>query len=192
MPKITRATNAIVNVQQEIFLQAYLANGRNRELAEDEAGYSRGYGKSVLTKPNCRKRLAEIMQEASSKLKVSQELVLSEIAAIAFADITDLSEIGEIKSLQDLRRLPKAVRKAIHTIDFDREVIPATYDEGGKLLEPARIVTVIKRIRMHPKTSSLAILAEATDLIQTEREKDLEKRPAFTGMTLIRHQGGES
>jgi Terminase small subunit len=151
--------------QQEIFLQAYVANGRNVEAAEEVANYSKTYGRTVLQKPHIRQRLAEIMQQAMRKMQVSQAVVLEEIACLAFSDITDLGEVGNIKTMQDMRNLPKSVRHAIHSIDF----------KDG----------IISKIRMHPKIQSLSVLAEATELVKTERERDADRRPAFTGLTMI-------
>lgn len=175
---------ARVTAKAEAFLQRFVANGRNTEDAEQFVGYTPGYGRQVLAKDNNRKRLAEIMQVSADQLGVYQRQVLEEVAALAFSDIT---EIGDPQSLEDLQRLPARVRHSIQRIEWENKVV---FEGSGK---NRKVVTrrLIKRIHMHPKQQNLQILAEATQLVRSEKDRGDQDRPVFTGFNVITSQAAK-
>ena len=96
--------------KQQRFVEEYLAD-LNATQAAIRAGYSRRTARQVghenLTKPDIADAITETMQARSARTEITQDMVLEELAKIAFADIGDFIEWGpqgvRIKSSGELR-----------------------------------------------------------------------------------------
>ena len=88
------------------FVAAYLANGRNATQAAITAGYSaksaRVTGPQLLLHPAIKDELARMAHAITSRMELSAERTLREIARIAYADARSLYDAdGKIKPMSE-------------------------------------------------------------------------------------------
>jgi phage terminase small subunit len=117
-----------LNPRQKLFCEEYVID-RNATRAAIAAGYAkktaRGTGSRMLTNANIKKYISELAKKVSDKLEITSERVLDEIASMAFYDIADLVEISDgneitgLTSPQDIRKLPRNIRRAITGWKYD-------------------------------------------------------------------------
>jgi phage terminase small subunit len=89
--------------------QAYL-----RAYPDSSPDAARASASALLTNPNIQDAMAEAMRERSERTKVTQDMVVRELALIGFADLTDFVEwdSGSVK-LKPSTDLDETKRRAI-------------------------------------------------------------------------------
>lgn len=112
---------AKLSEKQKRFVSEYLVD-LNATAAAKRAGYSektaKSQGQRLLTKADIQAAIQKRQEKLRGKLEITQEMVLSELAAIAFANGTDFAQItrtGMVR-LTPTEELPEDKRKAVASI----------------------------------------------------------------------------
>lgn len=144
------------------FVEEYLVD-LNATQAAIRAGYkeknARAIGAENLTKPNIAEKIEKAMAERSARTEVTQDMVLKELAAVAFANGSDFARVvekplidplsgepvldrktGKQKTYQDVEMVPTEVlsedkRKAIANIKMGKNGIEVISCDKVKALE---------------------------------------------------------
>ena len=109
--------------KQKRFVSEYLVD-LNATAAAIRAGYSektaRAIGAENLTNPNIAAEIQKRRGELQDKLEITQERVLEELAAIAFANGTDFVEVNAagLLSVKPTKDVPAQKRPAIAGIEY--------------------------------------------------------------------------
>lgn len=145
--------------KQEEFCQQYIIDFNGTRAAED-AKYSKRSARvtacKLLTKANILKRITELLKDRSERTKVTQDMVIKELAILAFSDMADYVDIqkdtGSIraKSFEEMR---EGKSRVVKTIKEDRVI---KEDAKGEQ------VTVYDKINysMHDKIKPLELLGK--------------------------------
>ena len=126
--------------KQERFVDEYLVD-LNATAAAIRAGYSektaRFIGAENLTKPNISAEIAERRAKLRSKLEITQEAVLQELAAIAFANGTDFVTItgAGLLSVKPTSEVAKEKLPAIAGIKYNQLGIEIKLHDKVRALE---------------------------------------------------------
>lgn len=111
--------------KQERFCQEYLVD-LNATQTAIRAKYSektaRQIGQENLSKPNIQERIAELMKDRSQRTKVTQDMVIQELALIGFSDIAELLEIeeGGLIIAKKFDEIPEGKTRVLKAIKEDR------------------------------------------------------------------------
>lgn len=113
--------------KQDKFIDEYLID-LNATQAAIRAGYSektaRQIGQNLLTKVDIQESIQARMEERQKRTHITQDKVLNEIAAVAFANATDLVKVQDgIVCIKDTDTLEENVKKAIVGIKEGRNGI---------------------------------------------------------------------
>jgi phage terminase small subunit len=112
------------------FAENYLCTFNATEAAM-KAGYSdrtaRQIGYENLTKPYIQNYIRERSEDKLSRLGITQEKVLAELAAIAFSKVTDF--LNDDWTLKPINEIPKSKLGAINFQRTAQGVIVKTYDK---------------------------------------------------------------
>lgn len=151
--------------KQQLFVQEYVVD-LNATQAAIRAGYSRKtackIGSENLQKPDIQAAIAEYQKERFESIDLSAEMVLKEMARIAFVDIRKaFDENGNLLSIPDL---PEDIARAIAGIDV------STWKEKGE--DGGEEVT--KKIKLIDKRPALESLGKHFKLF-TDRMEHLGK-----------------
>lgn len=113
---------------QKIFCSEYLKHLNATEAykvaypkckKEDSA---RKAGSRLLTIVDIKNYINEQMEEREKRTKVTQDMVIDELKAIAFTNATEFAEInGNFAKIKDTHKLPEKVKKAIIGIEDGKE-----------------------------------------------------------------------
>lgn len=110
--------------RERLFVEAYLANGRNGTKAAIAAGYAATSAKRqavrMMARPTVKAMLGERMQAVVEALRVSVERNLLERARLAYYDIGELAKAG-IKGPEDIAKLPEDLRRVITGWKWDKD-----------------------------------------------------------------------
>lgn len=112
---------AKLNDRQERFVDEYLVD-HNATAAAKRAGYSektaRSQGQRLLTNVDIQAAIQKRQARLRGKLEITQERVLEELAAIAFANGADFATVNQngIVRITPTSELPDEKRKAIASI----------------------------------------------------------------------------
>jgi phage terminase small subunit len=117
-----------LNPKQKQFCEEYVID-KDVTRAAIRAGYSAKSahvtGSRLLRHAKVKEYISTLAKKVSDKLEITSERVLDEIASMAFYDVADLVEISdgnEITGLtcpQDIRKLPRNIRRAITGWKYD-------------------------------------------------------------------------
>jgi phage terminase small subunit len=117
-----------LNPKQKQFCEEYVID-KDVTHAAIRAGYSAKSahvtGSRLLKNAKVKEYISTLAKKVSDKLEITTERVLDEIASMAFYDVADLVEISdgnEITGLtcpQDIRKLPRNIRRAITGWKYD-------------------------------------------------------------------------
>lgn len=95
-------------------------------------GAAREQARRLLTKPDIQAEIAAAQEAWAARVGVTKERVLSELAALAFADPDDVyepdSDNGGLPAPKSWRDLPPAARKAIQSVKVRRKRLKADRD----------------------------------------------------------------
>jgi phage terminase small subunit len=162
--------------KQRRFVEEYLAD-LNATQAAIRAGYSpKTAGQQawdLLKKPEIEVAIAELQQARSQRCQITADMVLAELARLAFANMMDYMRIGDGGDpYVDLSALTRD--RAAGLVQF---VVEDFKDGRG---EEARDVRKV-RIKLHPKLPALIKLGEHLGLFkgQGEEKPNAEEHPAY-------------
>ena len=135
--------------RQKRFVEHYLVD-LNATQSAIKAGYSKRsameLGYQLLQKPSVVEAIQDAMQERSKRTQVTQDRVLEELAAIAFANIYDALNTGSGQpTYKDMHELPADLQKAIV------EIACAPSEDGS---------TRITRLKLACKMKALTLIAQ--------------------------------
>lgn len=122
----------------------------NATRAAVRAGYApasaRQQGSDLMSRPAIAEAIAVELQARATRVGVTAEKVLKELAYVAFSDILNVIESahGEEMVLRDLKTLPDAARRTIESIQV--KSLPG----GG----------VSRTVKLHSKTTALKMLLD--------------------------------
>lgn len=146
--------------KQELWVACYLVH-LNATRASIEAGYtkhpeaSRVHGSRMLTKANVLEAVERRRQLVIEKLNVTADMVVSELAAVAFATLDDVAPWdGTGATLIPSEQLERRKRAAVKGIKFRRtRTIGKDEDEDDVEVEHVEFV-------MHDKVAALKLLGQ--------------------------------
>ena len=146
--------------KQELWVACYLVH-LNATRASIEAGYtkhpeaSRVHGSRMLTKANVLEAVERRRQLVIEKLNVTADMVVSELAAVAFATLDDVAPWdGTGATLIPSEQLERRKRAAVKGIKFRRtRTLGKDEDEDDVEVEHVEFV-------MHDKVAALKLLGQ--------------------------------
>jgi phage terminase small subunit len=161
--------------KEAMFCQQYLVHF-NAKRALREAGYSDGMlAHNIMKRPIIKRYISILQDDLIDRLKVSQERVITEIAASAFFNPADLYD--EQGKLLPATSLPSHAVRALKKI---REKVLQVGDNGEKILE--------RQYEMNDKLGALDMLAKHLGLY----EKDNDQKKAFAQMVFMMPDNGRN
>ncbi|MGA7329522.1 MAG: terminase small subunit [Rhodomicrobium sp.] len=131
------------------FCSRYIETGKADEAMQYAFGYSAGGDKGytnadrVLKKPRVMFKIAEMRHDLEEKLQVGREAVVSELAGIAFANISDYIETydNDLVRLKDMGSLTRSATRAIKSVTIvDGHVKLELYDKNVALKQLSKVL----------------------------------------------------
>lgn len=175
-----------LTAKQEMFCREYIKDYNATRAAKD-AGYSektaRSQGQRLLTKADVQKFLSTLQKPKLEQLDISAERILSEYAAMAFANLADYMRIGDdgmpYIDMSDMTRAQAAGLVMAEVVQLP----PTDKDDDGPLPLKAKI-------RLADKKAALDVLAKRAGLLKEHvehsgeisvkgNEKEIAMRIAF-------------
>lgn len=122
--------------KQKRFVQEYLVD-LNATAAAQRAGYKDpNIGRQLITKNNVSSAIQEAIDKRQTRVEITQDRVLQELAAIAFAKGTDYASIvSGIVMMNDTEELTQDQKAAIVAIKQTKEGVEAKLGNKLKALE---------------------------------------------------------
>ena len=116
------------NDKHERFCQEYIIDLNATEAAK-RAKYSkktaRVQASQLLTILNIQKRIAELKKERSERTKITQDMVITELAICGFSDLKDYIEVIEdtgVIRAKSFEEMPEGKSRALQSIKEDRVI----------------------------------------------------------------------
>jgi len=147
-----------LTLKQSIFVDEYIKD-KNALQAAIRAGYSEASagwrGCTLLKDPKVQAAIEDRLQAAQARSQVTVDRVLTELARIAFADITDIVSVegGKVR-VRDTRDLPPETRKAISEIT-------ETGAAGGTI-----------KVKLHDKIKALELIGRHLAMFKDKLDVD--------------------
>lgn len=147
-----------LTLKQSLFVSEYMKD-RNATQAAIRAGYNPKsadrMGWSLLKNPKVQEAISERVEAAENRSQVTVDRVLTELARIAFADITDIVSVegGKVR-VRDTRDLPPETRKAISEIT-------ETGAAGGTI-----------KVKLHDKIKALELIGRHLAMFKDKLDVD--------------------
>ena len=148
------AARADVTGKQITWCEKFLGPARfNASLAARLTGISESEGRRYKLQPKVMRYLYAVQADRAKRWGVSKALVMEEIVALAFSDVTDLFDMTEGKLIvRDLSSLPRHVTGAIKKLKLKRQAVGDPADnEFEEVLE----------VEFHEKIKPLMMLGQA-------------------------------
>jgi phage terminase small subunit len=144
----------MLSVRQSLFVERYLVLSNARQAAL-EAGYSpktaTEQGHRLLKHPEVRKRIAAHQRKIKMKTEVTTERIVTELAKIAFSDLSQLIEMeGDDLKIRDLSKVDADLRAAVSEVSV-------TSTRDGKN----------RKLKLHDKIKALHLLGQFTGMFIT-------------------------
>lgn len=129
---------------KERFCQEYVKTPENQTEAAIRAGYSQSSAHNAASRnmadPRVQNRIAELMQERSTRTKITADSVLKRLVEMVDADVGDiLNDDGTIK---DVKKWPPVWRRSISAFDII-ELGEGVLLKKVKLLDKVKILELI-------------------------------------------------
>lgn len=155
--------NPLLTPQQERFCQEYLID-LNATQAAVRAGYSKKgatvRGSELLAIRKVENRIAFLMSERAMRTQVTQDRVLTELAAVGFTSFTELANWDEDSlSFIPSDALAEAAKRSVKSVKSKRVI---RRDESGET------ETVEMEISQHDKLSALDKIAKHLGMYRPE------------------------
>lgn len=145
--------------KQELFVEEY-AKDPNAKKAALAAGYSprsaRQIGSRLLTNVDVKSAIRARGAAALARLEVTEDMVLQELAAIAFSNIEDYVTWDAGSGALQVRpscEIPRHLAAAIESID--EKVLESTNKDGSRLYTRSQ-----RKVKLYNKLDALKTLAE--------------------------------
>lgn len=172
------------------FVLEFMRLGENGTLAAIAAGYSERTahvtGSQLLRDPKVAAALNEVKSKALVKVDIHQERVLSELAGLAFSDVTDYV-VDESGNLAPAPGRPASVMRAVASVKRKARFYsdPATgqevreYEVEFKLWDkPQALKLAGRHVGLFPSRDKEAIEAQAKAIVDRLIEKARQERAA--------------
>jgi phage terminase small subunit len=170
-PRIVSHENPKLNPSEQIFCQEYVIDcnaTRAYRVAYPKAAYNtaRVEGSRALAKPSIQDEISRLMREMAERGKVRAEMVIKELALVAFGDMSLVAEWGDegisLKPSHELGRDEKAIIKEIGSTPVASMGFPIGYD---------------KKVKLHDKLKALEILAKHFNLLAGSVDDEQARKP---------------
>lgn len=179
-----------LNARQGAFVREY-GKDHNATQAAVRAGYSkktaRQAGSRLLTLSSIKSALRARGAAALAKMEVTEDMVLQELAAIAFSNIEDYVEWDKDAGalvVKSSAEIPRHLAAAIQ--DIDEQVLISSNKDGSRIYERTK-----RKVKLHSKLEALKLLAEylgvtesmapkVTVYLKTGINRELPEPPAIT------------
>ena len=140
--------------REEEFCQQYVIDFNGARAAHDAGfGKNRTVGRvqasKLLTRPNIEKRIAELMKNRSERTKITQDMVIQELAVVGFSDFRDY---GRIKKDGNVEFYPFSMIKGERTRAI--ESMKQVDTQSGRTVS----------MKLHGKVRPLELLGKHTGL----------------------------
>ena len=107
-------------------------------------------GSRLLTNVNLQNYISEKMKEREKRTEITQDMIVNELAKIAFLDISNLyNENGGLKNIQDI---DENTRRAISSLE--------TFEEFEGYGEDREKIGDTKKVKLIDKTKALELLGK--------------------------------
>lgn len=157
--------------KQKRFIEEYLVD-LNATQAAIRAGYSEDsaavIGCENLIKPNIQAAINEAVAERSKKVEVTQEMVLRELAMIAFVDIRQAFDADGF--LLPIKDMPENVARAVAGMDLSSRVIEGTDPDSERQV----LHEDLKKLKLIDKKGSLELLGRHLKLFGADTQINLK------------------
>ena len=176
--------------KQELFVQEY-AKEPNAKKAALAAGYSprtaRQIGSHLLTNVDIKSALRARGAAALARMEVTEDMVLQELAAIAFSNIEDFvtwDDTADGLVVRPSAKIPRHLAAAIESID--EQVLKSENKDGSRTYTRSK-----RKVKLYNKLEALKVLAEylgvtesmapkVTVYLKTGINRKLPEPPAIT------------
>lgn len=159
-----------LNEKQQCFVREYLID-LNATQAAIRAGYSKKTAKQMgtenLSKPSIQEAIAEHIKKRTDRTEVTQDMVVAELAKIAFADMADYVEIdadGSVR-VKAFDEMPQGASRAIAKIKDIRRLIGSSEGDGKDIILDARL-----ELAHHNKERALELLGKHLGMFVEKHE----------------------
>lgn len=172
--------------KQEAFVREYLVD-LNATQAAIRAGYSEKtagvIGHENLTKPEINEAVKKAMGDRAERTEVTADMVIDELAALAFYDPADLAALTDeegnpvrISGPEQIVRLPKHIRKAI---------VGWSWDKAGNFTlrfapKPATLELIGRHLGMFKQEIDLNINDGVAKALEAARRRAIEAKEQAT------------
>ena len=160
----------LLEPRQYRFVEEYLVD-LNATQAAIRAGYSektaRQMGSENLTKPVIQEAINRMVAARSKRVQITQDMVLRELAMIAFVDIRQAFDAdGNLLPIKDM---PEEVARAVAGLDISHDKIRSVGDGDDK----QTVEEMTKRLKLIDKKGSLELLGRHLKLFGADNQVNL-------------------
>jgi len=159
-----------LNTRQSAFVEAYSAKP-NATAAAITAGYSpksaRQQGTCLLAHPAVIEALRARRSAALERLEVTEDLVLRELAAVAFSNLDDFLTWDESAGslvVKPSAEIPRHIMAALESVED--QTLTSTNKDGTRDYERHK-----QKVKLYPKLPALQLLAEYLGLTDSMTPK---------------------
>ncbi len=159
-----------LNNRQSAFVEAYSLKP-NATAAAIAAGYSpksaRQQGTCLLAHPSIAEALRVRRREALQRLEVTEDMVLQELAAVAFSNLDDFLEWDESAgslAVKPSADIPRHLLAALESVED--QTLTSTNKDGSREYSRHK-----QRVKLYPKLPALQLLAEYLGLTDSMSPK---------------------
>ncbi len=159
-----------LNARQQAFVREY-AKEPNAKAAAIKAGYSkataRQIGSRLLTRVDIKSAIRARTTAALARLEVTEDMVLQELAAIAFSNIEDYVEWDKDAGalvVKSSAEIPRALAAAIESVD--EQVMESQNKDGTRFYTRTK-----RKVKLYPKLEALKLIAEYLGLTESMAPK---------------------
>jgi phage terminase small subunit len=151
----TKRPKAKLTHKQQLYVAAYLECLEGK-LAAEMAGYSKtsanDISKSLQRHPVIRGAIDKALDERERELKDKAVRTMEHAYAQATADIAELFD--EEGAPLPLSKMPREVRRAIHSIEVEFENVIVKQMQDGKEVETVKRIPRLAKVKLHDKRAS--------------------------------------
>jgi len=159
-----------LNARQSAFVEEY-GKDHNATQACIRAGYSkktaRQAGSRLLTLSSIKSAIRARGGAALAKMEVTEDMVLQELAAIAFSNIEDYVEWDKDAGalvVKSSAEIPRALAAAIESVD--EQVMESQNKDGTRFYTRTK-----RKVKLYPKLEALKLIAEYLGLTESMAPK---------------------
>ena len=174
-----------LNTKQKRFAEEYIKD-HNAKQAAIRAGYSKHtakvQGSRLLSNANVKRYIDELIKSQTSRTLIDADMIIKEIAKIAFIDITDFidqkDQLLHIKDLKELKGITSAI-KSIKQTGFGIEI--QTHNKDRALKELLDHVAIDKNEHERLQIEKERIILDRERITLQRQQLELSKDKAGRG-----------